>query len=142
MSKRPKADPATSGDNGQPPDATPPPDAPTTDTPAGDPPELPVEQAIAAAIDALGPVAIDAESAPRNLAALAAAYDERERCKVIYERKKTAEKNAKAALEDATDHLIEMVKEVTHPKPLPLFDVAQAEADLNTMATAIAEARP
>jgi len=98
--------------------------------------DVPVEQAIATALDALGPVVVDPATAPGHLHLLAMAYDNVERARIVCESQQRASKTAKAALDQAVAHVLDLVRDATRPRALPLFDAVQAETDRDRMTAA------
>jgi hypothetical protein len=94
---------------------------------------LSIEAAMEHAVQALGPVTIDPQLAPEHLSELAECYDEIERTAAKLARKTEDAKTAREAHQVAVDHLLERVRAMTHPDPLPLFDAPQAEADRDRM---------
>lgn len=97
------------------------------------PEKVPVGEAMRRAVEELGEVQIDKELAPEQLRQLADSYDEVARAKAAFSVKAEDAKIAKKSLDCATELLLDMVKEFTHPTPLPLFDSAQEEGDRQAM---------
>jgi len=104
------------------------------------PAELPIGEAMRQAVAALGDVVIDESLAASHLRELAESYEQVTREQAAYDQKSEAAKIAKKSLESATELLLEKVRLFTHPKAMPLFDQQQAEADLQAMTGAAAEA--
>lgn len=97
------------------------------------PEKVPAAEAVRRAIEQLGEAKIDSDLAPHQMAELAGYYIEYARRKTEFDVKADAAKTAKKGLEIATDLLLEKLREFAFPKPLPLFDAKQAEADADTM---------
>jgi hypothetical protein len=106
-------------------------DLPTSQEVAPGP--LPAAEAVRRAIEQLGEPTIDAQLAPQQMAELAGYYTEYARRKAEFDVKTDAAKTAKKGLEIATDLLLEKLRELAFPKPLPLFDAKQAEDDRQKM---------
>jgi hypothetical protein len=81
------------------------------------------------AVEELGETVINDELAPAQLRQLAEAYEQVTREQAAFTKKSEEAKTAKKSLDGATEHLLGLVKEFTHPKPLPLFDMDQRESD-------------
>lgn len=95
-----------------------------------------IGEAMRLAVEALGPRAIDSELAQSQLNQLADALEERTRKAAAFDRKNDEAKTAKKALDVADEMIRTLVRDFTHPSPLPLFDAPQREADLGNMTTA------
>lgn len=102
--------------------------APTTD-----PAPVSIGEAMRQAVEALGPVTIDAELAVQQLGDLATDFEEVERRKAAFAARAEEAKTAKKALDAATELLLEKLRTYTHATPMPLFDGPQAEADRSAM---------
>jgi len=92
-----------------------------------------IGEAMRRAVEELGDITIDDSLAASQLRQLAEAYEEVTRMKAAFNEKAEAAKVAKKALESTTELLLEKLRSFTHPAPLPLFDLPQAEADRQDM---------
>lgn len=101
--------------------------------PEPDAERLPIGEAMRRAVEELGDVKIDDDLAPSQLRQLADCYEDVTRRQAAFNAKSEEAKTAKKSLESATDLLLEKVRAFTHPSPLPLFDQASAESDLEAM---------
>lgn len=93
------------------------------------PEKVTIGEAMRRAVEELGDVVINDELAAGQLRQLADAYEQVTREQAAFAKKSEEAKIAKKSLDGATEHLLGLVKEFTHPKPLPLFDADQREAD-------------
>ena len=92
-----------------------------------------IGEAMRQAVQDLGDVVIDDELAVSQLRDLAECYEQVTTAQAAYNARAEAAKVAKETLKSATDLLLEKVRTYTHPAPLPLFDRAQAESDIDRM---------
>jgi hypothetical protein len=93
------------------------------------PEKVSIGEAMRKAVEELGETIINDELAASQLRQLAEAYEQVTREQAAFAKKSEEAKIAKKSLDGATEHLLGLVKEFTHPKPLPLFDMDQREAD-------------
>lgn len=92
-----------------------------------------IGEAMRRAVEALGEVVVDDQVAPQQLRELGVCLEEITRRQAAFDAKAEEAKTAKKSLESAQELLLERVKAFTHPTPLPLFDNAEREKDLDEM---------
>jgi len=80
---------------------------------------------------------VDDARAGAQMRQLGEAYEEVVRQQAAFNAKAEAAKTAKKSLEAAHEVALALIRDFTHPKPMPLFDAPQAEADRRDMLEAV-----